>query len=316
MTRAEPDLASLRSLPVFDEPIYLEAVRTFHALSTATYCKHAINLLNGPTLIERMEPGGSIRALANSLPIYAVSSDGLISLSLFYLVTLCEGMMMPHLQPLIALCVERGQSGPTSPKTGQHEELKQAQRNLGPAIEFLAKYGPSAFSAEAPLVLNRLAEYDAEHLSKLRNSVAHFKFRLEQVYVEAKDDPTIGSNPTLISLAGKGIESLARMLKVHNPHPGKIVSTDHSVVRYEESLKRPVTTRSKSRTYQEIRTMTTDLERLVFSLAYGFVEAGCIFQADGVIKLGLCAHCNEGHVVAPTAATTSACPACGVESTF
>lgn len=72
--------------------------------------------------------------------IFAAEPEGILASTLYYLVALSEGVVMPQLQELIEICAAAGNKGPKS-KKGSYEELHKARSHFGPAIGFLASYG-------------------------------------------------------------------------------------------------------------------------------------------------------------------------------
>jgi hypothetical protein len=308
MVPPNADLSALRGLPYFDEATYLEAVVLYSRLTLENYCRHATELLNGPTVNRLIDATAGLRAVANSITVYSASPDGLIPLSLFYFVNLCEGLLMPHLQPMVTLCEEQGHVGPVAARSGQHEELKKAKTDFGPALKFLAAHGEPIFAASAPAIGNRLKDYDAVRLSQLRNSVAHFNFRLEIVRTHYKDDPAFPKDARLRVVAEAMLQSFLKALRIHNPHGGQIVDMKKSMLRWEGSMGKLLTNASAAISFHDVRTMVEKLESFAFSLVFAFVEAGASFGSKLII--GMCAACNEGHVVVPATETQATCPAC------
>lgn len=304
------EIESLRSITVFDEVIYVEATSLYAALTPVTYAQHGTTLLNPPSPKERIEVSAGLRALTNSELVLGLSSDGTLPVSLFYLVTLCEGLLMPHLQPLIDLSVQRGHLGPRT-ASGRHQELDDAREKLGPAIRFLASHAQPALVPDAPAIARRLVEYEAVRLSKIRNAIAHFKFRLEPVRVALADTPEYPKSEQPRAIAGLVLDTICSLVGIHNAHRGHVIDFDKSVLRYEENLNRPLTARSSSKTFKEVRDLLSELERFAHSLMMAYVAAGSRFGSGLII--GQCTSCVEGHVVAPAGVHRLPCPACGVE---
>ncbi len=164
----------------------------------------------------------------------------------------------------------------------------------------------------------QILAYESSKLSKFRNSIAHFNYRLETATTDLKDDPNFPKDPVQAAL----IENLARItlasLKIHNNKAQdlKVVDVNSSRVRYEENLGGVVSKNSKSMTFQEVRELTQTLEAFVFSLAYAFVEAGCVLQRKKQIRLGVCNRCDEGHLTEVTSVASGECPSCGHSGPF
>lgn len=308
MTISTTDLKDLRTLPFFDETAYLDGLKLYSALSVENYCSHATQLLNGPTVRECIDATAGIRALSNSLAVYAVSHDGLISLSLSHLVMLCEGMLMPYLQPFVTLAEQQGHRGPLSRK-GNYAELEQAKKEFGPAINFLATHGQPIFTPAGRYVGDRINEYERSRLSKLRNSIAHLHYRLEIVRKPIKASLALPNDLKLAPIIEALHEQFAKSLRIHNSNKGEIVDVLKSQVRWEGALGKPLTKTSAAMSFQETRTMVSKLESFVFSLAYAFVQAGCDFGTK--VIFGQCTPCGEGSLVVPATESRATCPACG-----
>jgi hypothetical protein len=239
-----------------------------------------------------------------------VSQDGLVSLSLFYLVSICEGVLMPHLQPLVTLCEQQGHKGPLN-NSGKYGDLEAAKKDFGPAIKFLATHGRPVFVSGSLAVGNRLEEYERDKLSRLRNSIAHFNFRLEIVRtnINIKDEPGFPKDPKQAALFEALYEGYVKSLHIHNPHRGQIVDSAKSVVRWEGALGKPVTKSSSSASFKAMRDTVGQVEAFAFSLAFAFLDAGSKFGSALVV--GACQTCKEGYVVATASETHATCPACG-----
>ncbi|WP_438008630.1 hypothetical protein WME89_07945 [Sorangium sp. So ce321] len=307
---SKTDLDGRVALSVVDQGLLEEATRLYGRLSVERYCEYATALLNGPKIEDRLAPAAGIRALSNSLLLYTTEAEGVISAMLYYLVTLCEGLIMPHVQPLIALAIDSGHKGPRA-ANGRYDDAERAQKNFGPAIKFLATHAQSALTHDAPRLAQVFRDYDLDGLSKLRNSIAHFKFRFEIVRVRLDKVPELAANPLLHHMGQKALELMARLLKLPVSLDGTYADASKSLIRYEEKLDRPLTQSSRARTFQDVRRLVPDLEKLAFSLAFAYIETGTAFQKRGVIKLGECGHCKEGMVAAPATVLTVPCPACG-----
>lgn len=300
------------TLPFYDEKFHAEAVALYGQLSLESYCRHSIKLLNGPTLQNHIETSAGIRAVCNSLPVLAASPDGVMPVSLFYLVAMCEGILMPHLQPMVTLAEEKGLRGPAG-KGGAFPALENAKQDLGPAITFLATHAAPMFNPHAVNVGKRIEQYDQEKLSRLRNSIAHLSFRLEVVRTDLKDAADFPAHPSASALVERGFDAFSAVMQIHNPHKRKVVDMDKSLVRYEAAIGKVLTKNSISKTFKELRDYAEALERFVFTLALAYLDASRVFGAR--LFSGTCASCGEGFVAVPAVESHAECPACGVRST-
>lgn len=304
------DPSSLRELPIFDEAIYAEATPLYGELSIERYCLYATRLLNSPSIRNHIETSAGIRAVCNSFPVFASSQDGLMSISLFYLVALCEGILMPHLQPLVSLAEEKGYRGPRN-ASGRFLDLERAKKDFGPAISFLA--GPAApLFVSAPILAKRIAAYEQEQLSRLRNCIAHLNFRLEVVRTDLRDSSGFPSDPILAKATEAGFKVISEIIGIHNPHERKIVDVEKSLVRYEGALAKPVTKSSAARTLKDMREYVDSLEKFAFTLALAYLDACRVFGKR--LFSGTCTHCHEGFVAVPATEPQATCPACGIVS--
>lgn len=305
----ESNATDLEGLPVFDRTIFDEALELYGRLSVERYCSYAITLLNGPSVEERLRSAAGVRALSNSVLLYSTQAEGVISAMLYYLVALCEGLIMPHARPLIALACEEGNTGPI--KNGKPVEAEKAEAKFGLALRFLATHAQPSFLPAAPTIARAFRDHDNDRLSKLRNSIAHFKFRFEIVGSRLDDLPQIKDNPTLRELGLTVLEFSTQLLGFPVSERGVYADPEESLLRYEEDLARPLTTASRTRTFRDVRRLIPQLEKFAFSLAIAYVRVGGRFQKAGLMKLGQCGNCKEGVVAAPRSVLVIDCPACG-----
>lgn len=305
---------SLKHLPIFEQGLFDEAVNLFQRLAPDTFCQFAIKLLNGPSPESRFAASAGVRALSNSELLYACHSEGVMATSLFYLVALCEGLLMPHLQALVALSDQEGYRGPVT-STKKYPFLEQARRNFGPAIKFLATEATPLF-AGTPTLHARLTAYYQDELAKLRNSVAHFKFRFETSNTKIEDELARAALPAPAHLANPILLLLRKSLRIRGQPDGHFANPKESGIRYSENLDSLVTRECRLRTFEELRELVRNVERCSFMLAFGFTAAGAKLQQAGVIKLGECGECKEVTVVAPVGIVEINCPGCGSPGGF
>lgn len=290
-----------------------EAAGLYARLSPDSYCKHAVSILNGSTPKSKMQAAGGLRGLGNSMFLFAAAAEGVITANLFYLVAVCEGILMPHLKPLVDLAEEDGNKGPL--KQGRYQELERARRNFGPAIQFLATHGAPTLAA-SPLLLAETQGWQSDRLAGLRNSAAHFAFRLEIELTDATKDPDVGSKMTAGVL--EQFESLRRAIKLTPKEPSAMIADiKRSNVRYEPDIKKPLTNASPALSFEALRQRIFALDSNAFALMFAYAEAGVRLQADKKVFLGGCASCPDGIIVAPRSSigTDLPCPACSAMHT-
>ena len=219
--------------------------------------------------------------------------------------------MMPQLQLLVSLCEQQGHVA--LGKQGQ-EELKRAKSNLGPALSFLSGTGAPALNS-APRLASEITWASTDKIPQLRNSIAHFRFRVDEAVTRAED---ISSVRALGALGGVGLHAmkgLARLLRLPTFDPDRVPDYEKSSILYEEDLKRPVLPTSRRRTYREIREILDRVERLGLTMLFASFDAGQIHRAEGRLRLGKCGSCKQGlRVGAP--GETVICPVCSKAWTF
>jgi hypothetical protein len=289
-----------------DAELHRQARGLYTKLSLEGYCRHASTLLNAPTLQNHIETSAGIRAICESQAVTLASPDALISVSLLYIVALCEGIVMPHLQPLITLAEEQG-------LCTSSERLERARNNFGPAISLLAQEAAPMFHSIAPSVGARIQEYEATRLSRLRNSIAHLKFRLEIVRTRLRDAPGFPTAPMEVKLLEGSFNFLSNTMDIPNPHAPQIVDLGKSRVRYQDTVQGRLTKNSPALTFWEVREKANALEQFAFSLMFAYLEANKSYGSR--LFSGTCSECREGFVAVPATMAEATCPACGHRST-
>jgi hypothetical protein len=289
---------TMRGHPAFDAQIHDEAVETYMALSPRMYADHSTLLLNAPTPKDRLAISGAIRALGNSPALHYLAPAAVATTRLYHLVALLEGVVVPQLQVLVSLCDEQGLNAPP-----------EARKHLSSALTFLA--GPDApVLRSAPTVRGEITWASSERIPQLRNSVAHFRFRLDEAVKPASDIPSVRALGRLQEVAFVALKGLAKTLRFPPFDPARIPNYENSGVHYEEDLKKPLLPTSRRRSYEDVRKILERVERLGMSMLFAFMDVGVIHQEAGRLQLGECVSCKIGlRSAAP--GTTAPCPVCG-----
>jgi hypothetical protein len=296
--------------PLFQPALFAEAALLLRRVTTTTFCDHAVQILNSPDPNELLPIAAGIRDLARSDLLFIAEPHGTMGSMLLYMVSLCEGVIMPQLQILIELCAQEGHKGAID-RRGRFFELDQARSKFGPAIKFLATHGGAVLTA-APTLFSYLQRFDSDHLSAFRNAAAHARFKTVTVGIDVNDDATYAALSRSQRESATAI--LERTFKFLGLRGGAtlpmIPDRDNSGVRYEEKLGKPITQASRFRSLKEVRALMQDLEHFGFSMLFAWLETGTALQKAGTIKMG--AHsCGEGTFAVPAPTATTTCPACG-----
>jgi hypothetical protein len=298
---------SMRGVPAFDEHIHDEAVDLFLLLAPATFAERSTVLLNAPTIKDRLNISAAIRALGNSAVLHYLVPTAITTTRLYYLVAFLEGVVMPQLRTLLALCEQQGY-------VGRRRELKRARTNLGPAFTFLAGPGASTFRA-TPRLSAEINWVNTNRIPQLRNAVAHFHFRLEEAVQSANEIPSVAGLGPLGPVGLRAMQVLAKVLRLPAFDPESIPNYQDSFVQYEEDLSMPILPLSRKRTYVEVRETLQRIERFGMSMMLAALSTGNIHQREGRLRLGSCSSCRVGlRVGLPGAAVT--CPWCGTVWAF
>ncbi len=307
-TTTDPELDKL---PYFDRALHDEAVELYVQLSPDEYCRQGQLLLNGPSTFERLDACAGVRALGTSRFLYNMEGRGVTAARLFYFVAITEGILMPYMQPMISLAEALGHKGPN--KGGKFQELERAKENIGPAMKFLGTHAQPIFTAKAPTLGSRFVHLHTDNLSKFRNAIAHFKFRFECSTISLLSEPSVKALPQGIrDFAFFQMDGLRKLLGFPGTKkPEEEIDYATALVRYEEDLDKPVTKKSRSRTFAQVREILNDMEKVCFSLMFAYPAAGKRKETAGEVKLGDCERCKEGKLVILASAKTAPCPACG-----
>lgn len=301
----------MKGVAAFDAALHSEVVDTYLALSPAAYAEHSTLLLNSPTVTDRLAVSAAIRALGNSELIHYLVPTAVTTARLYYLVAFLEGVVMPQLQVLVSLCEEQGHVGASA--KGK-KELSSAKTKLSPALAFLAGTGAPALGAASRLV-NEIKWANLDRIPQLRNSVAHFRFRLDESVVRARDTSSAHKLGSLEGVGLQAFKALARLLRLPAFDPERVPDYENSSIQYEENLSKPVLPTSRRRSYPEIRQVLDRVERLGLTMLLAFADTGKIHQDEGRLRLGMCGGCNLGiRAGAPGAMVT--CPVCSMPWTF
>jgi hypothetical protein len=176
-------------------------------------------------------------------------------------------------------------------------------------LAFLA--GPATTTAlhSAPGAPPEITWASNEKVPQLRNSVAHFRFRLDEAIQAADDIPSIQALGRLTALGLHTFGVLAKLLRLPPFDAKRIPDYEKSSVHYEENLNRPLLPTSKRRTYPEVKKIVERAERFGMSLLFAFIDVGVVHQEEGRLQLGECANCKLGLRWA-TPGTHAVCPVC------
>jgi len=294
-------ISKLGSLKAFDAALYVEVVDLYTRLRPGEYAEHSTPLLNVPTLDDRLSTSAAIRALGNSHVVHYLLPTAVTVARLYYLVAFLEGVVMPQLQLLGVICEQDGHFA-------AGKSRKDHFANLGPALTFLSGAGwPSLRSA--PKLIGELTWAETEKIPKLRNAVAHFRFRLHEATKPASEIQSVRDIGGVAEVGLHLMSGLARLLGFPPFDRTRIPDYEHSSIQYEDDLRRAITRASRDRSYTEVRSIVERVERLGLTMLIACVSVGSIMQEEGRLKLGQCNACDEGIVAGEPGATVT-CPAC------
>lgn len=306
-TKSETELAKS---PVFDAKLFSEALALFQRIPAPAYCTRAQELLSQPDPQEKMNVTGGIRQLSTSTFVFAAEPEGILASTLYYFVSLCEGVVMPQLQELIELAVAEGHKGPMV--NGKYRELERARENFGPAMSFLATHADGTLLPAAPNLTAQLKSLHADRASNFRNAIAHYSFKLEIETTDVNSDPLFQA---AARVAGEGFiaQAFERTCKLLRLTPSvklpRVADPSLSRIRYEEQLGKQLSSTSRVRTFKETRELISAVERLGYSMLFAHVERGAELAAKGEIKSYVCP-CGYGAIVVLATEKTATCPAC------
>lgn len=300
-------LTTLDGHPSFNKVVFQEALTLVSLLPPDVICRHALKYSNCPTAADRLAASTGVRSLSSSSFLFRAEPEGTMASLLFYLVSLCEGVLMPILQLFITLAEIEGH-------TGTKKDLKAARKHFGPAISLLAGPGQASLASRAPEIAARLTKFHESHLSDFRNSVAHFKFFLDLSMKSFNEVVKESNLPEQSHLQlYKFFVASKNMLGIP-PHPNRsddmLIDMDKSIVRYEESLNRPITYQSRCLTFQEAVDYIYEIEKFAYSCSFAEVEHGANLQAARIIKSTACSKCSATRIWAPAAEMRATCPGC------
>jgi hypothetical protein len=281
---------------LLNEEVFNEAVALYESLTPATLAERSMRLLTPPTLYDRLAIASAMRYLGASSLFWLIPTAITVT-RLYYLVSLLEGIVMPQLRMLVDLSEENG--------LGTRKELADARGNLSPAVSFLSGAGASALQG-APRLLAELQWLATDRVPHLRNAVAHLSFRLDETVIRADEIPTLRA---LGGLAPRALAGLARTLQLPEFNANLIPDYERSGIQYEEDLKKPITSRSRKRTYKEVADVVRRVEPLAFTLLSAAMEAAKRQQQAGAISLEPCRACKAA-TCSGVVGTTVSCPEC------
>lgn len=295
----------------FDAQLHEQTVDTYVLLAPSSFADRSTLLLNAPTPEDRLMISSAIRALGKSELLHYLLPTAVTAARLYYLVAFLEGVVMPQLQFLVSLCEEQGHVAPG--KQGQ-DELKKAKSNLGPALSFLSGTGAPSLRA-APYLASEITWASTDKIPQLRNSIAHFRFRVDEAVTRAEDISSVRALGALGEVGLHALKRLARLLRLPAFDPDRVPDYEKSSILYEEDLKRPVLPTSRRRTYREIREILNRVERLGLTMLCASFDVATIHQVEGRLRLGECGVCKQGLGVGAPGATVN-CPVCSKAWTF
>jgi hypothetical protein len=270
--------------------VFNEARVLFAQLRPETYCRFSNRILASPTPEDRLAATADLHRVAGSGGIYAFAPLAVIASRLYYLVTACEGMLMPALQCLVALAGEKGHRGPPSGPTGTYDAYQRAKKNFGDAISFLGSVIASDLRPLAPATVEKLDHFFSERLSHIRNAVAHFNFKFD--VVEHTFDEGVSAARLPLAVKGIGQVALVEIAKFLGlDESQRWVDYAASSLRYELPEK-PITSSSPSVGFSKLRALISDVDMTSFGLIFGFLAAGADLQASAKIRLAKCGNCG------------------------
>lgn len=312
-SRAKADTQKqLAGAKFFDAQLHAEIVDTYLLLAPVSFADHSTLLLNAPTAKDRIAISSAIRALGNSKIINYLLPAAVTTARLYYLVAFLEGMVMPQLQVLVSLCEQQGHVA--SGKPGK-DELRNAKSSLGPALTYLSGTGAPALLL-APRLAAEISWASSDKIAQLRNSIAHFRFRLDEAVTRARDIPSVQSLGKELEAFGlHAVKGLAVLLGLPAFDEDRMPDYEKSSILYEENLNRPVLPTSRRRTYREIREILERVERLGLTMLFASLDVGKIHQAEGMLCLGQCGSCGQGTRAGAPGGNVS-CPVCSHSWTF